>query len=39
MSKADRLRGMTDEEMAEYLAEELGDGIPTDFLAWLREKA
>lgn len=26
------------EDMASYLEAELGDGVPTDFLAWLREE-
>ena len=27
------------EELADFLEHELGDGTPTDFLAWLNEEA
>lgn len=38
-TRADRLRAMSDEELAEYLSRELNDSVPTNWLDWLREEA
>lgn len=37
-TRADRLRAMSDEELAEYLSRELNDSVPTNWLDWLREE-
>lgn len=37
LTRADDLRGLHDEALAAYLEKELGDSVPTDWLAWLHE--
>ena len=39
MSNLELLRSMAPEELAAWLEQELRDGVPTDWLAWLQEEA
>lgn len=37
-TRARYLRTLSDKGLAEYLRQELGDGVPVDWAAWLNEE-
>ena len=37
-TQGDKLRAMSDEELAVWLEEELDDGVPSDWLDWLKQE-
>ena len=37
-TRGDLIRSMGDSALAAYLEEEIGDSLPVDWLAWLREE-
>lgn len=37
-SNGDKIRRMTDEELAEFFEREIGDSVPTDWRDWLKQE-
>lgn len=38
ITNADRIRAMTDEELAEFFGKEIGDSVPTSWRDWLKQE-